>query len=115
MEKHRKQYWFVGWLLFGCTALTLIVGIKQYYNFGEIFDFGAPGVDGPDFAVGLVIACIKASLVALIFMHLNHERGLIYKVLLFTTIFAVALMALVLFAKWNPIHEAIANIQSQFS
>ena len=32
---------------------------------------------------GLLIASFKVSLVGLIFMHLRHERGLIYKVLLF--------------------------------
>ncbi|MEO0445140.1 MAG: hypothetical protein AAF191_03580 [Verrucomicrobiota bacterium] len=39
----------------------------------------------------------------LIFMHLNHERGFIYKTLLFTLAFAVGLMALTLFAQADPI------------
>ncbi len=36
----------------------------------------------------LLVASVKASLVALIFMHLNHEKGLIYKMLVFTFFFA---------------------------
>ena len=42
--------------------------------------------------VALVIATIKGSLVALFFMHLNHERKLIYYALALTAVFFVFLM-----------------------
>ena len=51
-----------------------------------------------------LIAVVKASLVALIFMHLNAEKSLIYKVLLFTVFFFFGLMFLSLFEVWDPIH-----------
>lgn len=115
IAKHRRHYWIVGYILFGCTFLTVLLGIKQYYDFGEIFDLGAPGVDGPDIALGLLIAAFKSSLVCLIFMHLNHERGIIYKFLLFTVCFCISLMGLTLFAKLDPIKTAIEIILPQYN
>jgi caa(3)-type oxidase subunit IV len=44
--------------------------------------------------VGMILATIKAALVALIFMHLNHEKVLIYKVLAFTFTFVLVLFLL---------------------
>ena len=49
-------------------------------------------------AVALVIASVKASLVAGYFMHLISERKMIYCVLMFTAIFFVGLMFLTLFS-----------------
>ena len=43
-------------------------------------------------AVALFVAAIKGSLVALFFMHLNHERKLIYYVLALTVIFFIFMM-----------------------
>ena len=42
--------------------------------------------------IALVIACVKGSLVAGFFMHLTHERRLIYWVLLLMAVFFVFLM-----------------------
>lgn len=53
--------------------------------------------------VGMILATIKATLVALIFMHLNHERSLIYKILLFTAVLAVVLFALFIFSHEDPL------------
>lgn len=97
LQKHVKTYLMVGATLFVFTIVTVLVRTVPF------FDFGVPGVDAPDIAFGLMIATFKSSLVMLIFMHLNHERGLIYKVLLFTVAFAVSLMGLTLFAQGNPI------------
>ena len=57
-------------------------------------------------ALGLLIAAFKVSLVCLIFMHLNHERGLIYKFLMFTVIFFAALMFLTVLHHFDPIHHS---------
>jgi caa(3)-type oxidase subunit IV len=97
IQKHVKTYLMVGATLLLFTGVTVLVRTVPF------FDFGVPGVDAPDIAFGLVIATFKSSLVMLIFMHLNHERGLIYKVLVFTVAFAVSLMGLTLFAQSNPI------------
>lgn len=51
--------------------------------------------------VGLIIATFKGSLVAAVFMHLNHERKLIYWVLLLTVVFFIFLMFIPLFTEMN--------------
>ena len=60
-------------------------------------------------ALGLVIASFKVSLVCLIFMHLNHERGLIYKVMLFAMVFFAAMMFLFVLAYMDPIMNSFGN------
>lgn len=51
--------------------------------------------------VALVIASFKGSLVASIFMHLNHERKAIYWVLLLTVLFFIVLMAIPSLWHWD--------------
>ncbi|MEN8714502.1 MAG: cytochrome C oxidase subunit IV family protein [Verrucomicrobiales bacterium] len=99
-DSHKKTYWAVGIALFVFTFVTIILGIW------EPLDLGPPGPTPADYVIGLAVAGTKASLVALIFMHLNHEKGLIYKTLLFTFLFFVSLMALTLFAAADPIVES---------
>ncbi len=98
-SKHKKTYAAVGIALGVFTLVTVALGLWPP------LDFGPPGPTASDFVLGLAVASTKASLVALIFMHLNHERGLIYKLLLFTFVFFVGLMALTLFADFDPIRE----------
>ncbi len=99
IEKHKKLYALIGWTLGGCTMLTLLLGIWAP------LDVGPPGPTPGDYVIGLGLAGFKASLVALIFMHLNHERGLIYKTLVFTVLFFISLMGLTLFNESDPIVE----------
>lgn len=77
--------------------------------FGTLITVGASYVDfgghSWNLAVGLAIATFKAACVALIFMHLNHERGTIYKILLFTVVFFAALMFLTVLHHYDPIHH----------
>ena len=114
IAKHRKHYWIVGGFL-GCgTILTIVFGINLYAEILTFLDFGEPGVDAPDVVIGLAIATFKASLVCLIFMHLNHERGLIYKFLLFTVCFFLGLMVLTAFAKLNPIDTILDVVLPRF-
>jgi len=42
--------------------------------------------------VALIIACIKGSMVAAVFMHLSHEKQAIYGALLLTVLFFIVLM-----------------------
>ncbi len=109
LASHKKAYTAVGISLGVLTVVTLALG------YWHPFDLGVPGLDWTDITIGLVIACVKSSLVALIFMHLNHERGLIYKILLFTFCFFLGLMVLILFAWGNPIHEAFDAVRSSLS
>jgi caa(3)-type oxidase subunit IV len=87
-----KKYIIVGLVLFGGTVLTVLVAPIDF------------GYHWRNIAIGLVIATIKASCVALIFMHLSHERGMIYKVLLFTVIFFAAMLFLFILGLKDPIH-----------
>ena len=53
--------------------------------------------------VALVVAAIKGSLVALFFMHLLHERKVIYWVLTLTLVFFIFLMFVPLLTNSNKI------------
>jgi cytochrome c oxidase subunit 4 len=57
--------------------------------------------------VALVVATIKGSLVALYFMHLLHERKVIYWVLLLTVVFFVFMMFVPLFTNSDKIPGTI--------
>jgi len=92
-----RSYIKVGAILILFTGITWGVA---YYDFGS---------HSLNLGIGLAIATFKVSLVGLIFMHLNHERGLVYKVLLFTVIFGAAMMFLFVLAYLDPIKEAIAR------
>jgi len=87
IQKHVKSYAIVGILLIICTFLT--VGVAWIT---------------PSITIGLAIACFKAGLVAFIFMHLNHEKSIIYKILIFTFFFFVGLMFLTIVALYDPVH-----------
>ena len=94
IHKHQKVYLLIGITLLFFTVVTVVV---------SRFDVGDPGVGPSDITIGLIIASFKSSLVALVFMHLNSEKGLIYKTLLFTVIFFGAMMALFVLAHGDPI------------
>jgi cytochrome c oxidase subunit 4 len=51
--------------------------------------------------VALAIASFKGSLVAAVFMHLSHERKVIYWVLILTVVFFIMLMAIPSLWQWN--------------
>jgi len=69
-------------------VLGIFTGITVWLSFVEL------PTHSMNIMVGMIVATFKAALVALIFMHLNHEKMLIYKVLAFTTVFALALFFL---------------------
>ncbi len=102
-RKHVKAYMAVFLALIVGTFVTVAVAMIPWLDLGE------PGKSFLDYSVGLLIAIVKASLVALIFMHLNHEKGMIYKIMLFTMCFAFVMMFLIVFSWWNPIQEAFTS------
>ena len=53
--------------------------------------------------VALIIAVMKGSMVAGVFMHLSHEKQLIYGTLLLTLVFFVVLMFVPLFTMMDHI------------
>lgn len=98
IKKHTKTYLMVGVTLFVFTVITVLVSYWEHEN--HAINMG----------IGMAIAAFKASLVALIFMHLStdwHNR-LIKIFLIFAAVFFVALMMLTIWGKYNPI-KAIFN------
>jgi len=53
--------------------------------------------------VALVIAAMKGSMVAAVFMHLSHEKRLVYSTLLLTAVFFIVLMLIPLFTSLDTI------------
>ena len=77
-------------LVFGALIVgTIITVLASYVDFG-----GA----GRNIAIALLIASVKAGLVAAFFMHLIDERKLIYGVLGATVFFFVGLMYITLWS-----------------
>jgi caa(3)-type oxidase subunit IV len=60
--------------------------------------------------VALVIAATKGSMVASVFMHLNHERKWVYGALLLTVVFFVVLMSIPLFTVMDEIGTPIQSV-----
>lgn len=54
--------------------------------------------------IALLVAFTKASLVASFFMHLSHEKKLIYLVLLMTAFFFIGMMGLIVFGYYSVPH-----------
>ena len=97
IKKAMRLYLFIGGVLFAGTVITVAVATVPW------LDFGKHGFDTMDLVIGLLIATVKASLVALIFMHLNHEKRLIYWLFSFGLVAAFFMVALIGLAKWDPI------------
>ena len=91
VSKHVRGYLIVGGMLLFFTALTVFL---SYVNFGT---------EKANVAVAVVVATIKAGLVAYIFMHLSAEKKLIYRILIFTGIFVLGLFWLTYLSWYDPI------------
>lgn len=98
IQKSLRLYKMIGGVLFVGTVVTVMVATVPW------LDVGRHGFDVWDMILGLAIASVKASLVAAIFMHLNHEKSLIYWLFGFGLVAAFFLVALIALAKWDPIH-----------
>lgn len=91
VSKHVRGYLLVGAILLFCTGLTVFL---SYVDFGT---------EKANVAVAVFVAAVKASLVAYIFMHLSAEKKLIYRILIFTSIFVLGLFFLTYLAWYDPI------------
>jgi caa(3)-type oxidase subunit IV len=100
IKKHTATYLMVGTILFAGTLATVAVAEVPW------LDINHHGFDWADMTLGLIIASIKASLVALIFMHLNHEKKMIYWLFGCGIFFAIAMAALIFLADFDPLHYA---------
>lgn len=97
IKKSIRLYMLIGAILFVCTVLTVAVA------YVPALDFGKHGFDHVDAIIGVIIATIKATLVALIFMHLNHEKKLIYVLFGMGLFFGAVLILLFAFGFLDPI------------
>ncbi len=91
IQKSVKKYIGIGLLL------IFFSGVTVWLSYVEL------PTHSLNILVGMILATIKAALVALIFMHLNHERSLIYKVLAFTAVFVIVLFALFILCAADPL------------
>ncbi len=103
IQKAKKTYLLVfGALLVG-TVLTVLVAEAPGWLYW--LDVGEHGFDMWDAVLGLLIATTKASLVAAIFMHLNHEKKLIYLVFFGAIFFFFAMGGLFALSESSPIFD----------
>jgi caa(3)-type oxidase subunit IV len=101
VRKSIRTYLFIGGTLFLGTILTYLVATVP------ALDCGAHGFDVYDAIVGFSIAGIKASLVAAVFMHLNHEKKAVYWIFGSGIVFVIGLFYLTKLAKDDPIHDPL--------
>jgi cytochrome c oxidase subunit 4 len=90
IRSHVKTYYMV----FGALMVLTIITVGVSY-----LELATPLA----ITVALIVAVIKGSLVALFFMHLLHERKVIYWALMLTVIFFVFLMFVPLFTNLDKI------------
>jgi len=100
VQKSLRKYWTVGAMLLVFTAITVAA---SSLNLGV-----AAGI-----TVALIIAGMKGTMVASVFMHLSHERRWIYGSLILTVIGFVILMTLPMFTVMDnigtPVHHAVSH------
>lgn len=99
IQKTKKTYLMVfGALLIGTVVTVLVATVPA-------LDIGNHGFDAWDAVLGILIATTKSTLVAAIFMHLNHEKKLIYYVFFGAIFFFFAMGALFALAENSPIYD----------
>ena len=94
IRKQVRTYMMIGAALFVFTVIT--VAVNQIH-------LSVPYA----ITLALIIATMKGSMVAAVFMHLNHERIWIYSALVLTVIGFVILMLVPLFTNMDHIGTAI--------
>src|SRR5437762_11102514 len=96
IRKSVRQYFIIGAALFVFTGIT--VAVNQVH-------LAVPLA----VTVALIIATFKGSMVASVFMHLNHEKKWIYGSLILTVIFFAVLMSVPMFTTMDHIGTPLAH------
>ncbi len=94
IKKHIKFYIGIFAALMVLTVITVLVSFVH---------IGPPDSMTANIIVGMIIATIKASLVAAFFMHLSTEKGTIYKIMIVSTLLVIGLFLLSILAFYDPI------------
>ena len=81
VRKSVRTYMMIGGALLVFTAITVAA---------NLLNLSVPAA----ITLALIIASIKASMVAAVFMHLNHEKRWIYGSLLLTVAFFIVLKSI---------------------
>lgn len=84
VKKHVKTYWLIFFALAFFTVVTVSVAYLHLPHVLAIL-------------IALVVASVKASLVALFFMHLNSEKTIIYATLALTAFMFFMCMMITVF------------------
>lgn len=98
-RKTIKLYLAIGAALLVFTGLT--VGANQLH-------LAVPAA----ITVALIIAIMKGSMVASVFMHLSHERRWIYGSLILTVLFFIVLMTIPLFTVLDGIGQPVKAVHA---
>ncbi len=101
IKKSIRTYLIVCVVLFLGTILTVMVATVPW------MDVGRHGFDKWDCLLGLSIAATKASLVAAIFMHLNHEKKAVYWLFASGLVMVCSLAFLTALGMSDPIHDPL--------
>ncbi len=100
IKKSVRTYWMIGAALYVFTVIT--VAVNQVH-------LAVPLA----VTVALIVASIKGSMVASVFMHLNHEKKWIYGSLILTVAGFLILMAVPIFTIADtigtPVHHAVPH------
>jgi cytochrome c oxidase subunit 4 len=100
VQKSIRKYFMIGGALLVFTVITVAA---SYLN------LAVPAA----IAVALIIAAMKGSMVASVFMHLSHEKQWIYGALILTVFFFIVLLFIPLSTISDtigkPMHWAVAQ------
>jgi caa(3)-type oxidase subunit IV len=89
IQGEQKQYLAVYAVLIAGTVLTVAM---YYVHFDAVWQ---------TVTVALLIAAVKATFVAAVFMHLRHGQRDIYTLLLFTAVFAAVMLGLTTYSHFS--------------
>lgn len=99
-EAIKKQMKFYLLIFAGLLVGTLTTVALYYVYFEKMWQ---------TVLVAMIVASIKAALVALFFMHLSHEKKTIYRFLVVTVFFFAGMMGLTLFAYADHLHHIVTK------
>jgi caa(3)-type oxidase subunit IV len=103
ISKSLKTYLIIGLILFAGTAVTVLVATRPE------LDVGKHGFDSADCILGISIASVKAFLVSWVFMHLNHEKKMVYFLFGSGICMVLSLFLLTALAMNDPIVDPFFN------
>ena len=93
VQRSIRKYLMIGGALLVFTVITVAANLVHLPVAAAI-------------TVAMIIASMKASMVAGVFMHLSHEKQWVYGALALTVVFFIALMLLPIFSTMDSIATA---------